>query len=537
MDSQPISGPGIAIQTFGPMETTQVHLWMALPIQKRVMVRKNIALCPLSLTLIDATLGTASNSNGDTQYPRGKTGSGSLLSLSESDGWNYRSNFPWSTATNGNSSALSRQQEQALSSFHLRNGEKTTSAVDLHPSDHVLSPFLPIGQHGRFSAPDYSLQEPSRHSNSTPQQRNTNSYMLGNSYNHSHGEEKRWNVNSAGFRANDTSSSTQSSLRFLNPDKEFSSVAPGKLQHNNLPTQSRNNFDLLETQPRSSRASNPPDSYYNSTSHPFHRLSGSTNRSLSGRQDPALQFNGQEDQLLTKLHKIDLQAETIPQDFPRFQTQEPLQRTASKLDRSLEAGFSRPKHHSGSENLGLANQLPASSDGTADIGYQFLTDYRQTISFSERESSSPAASDYRRGLSSPFYSTNGGTPATGPESVRSASGNGLSNHASNGQIVTLDGESIGSRPFHLEEQYVLSNTSHSRLQYNQPYSFEGYSGSLRLNPLALPYPVPAYGGLTNAYQPRYPSREHDSSQIIRSTLLEEFRANHKTNKRYELKVS
>jgi hypothetical protein len=365
-----------------------------------------------------------------------------------------------------------------------------------------------------------------------------NSNTLDNFYNHAPEEEKRRNINTAGFRVNNSTTSVQTSLRFLNTDAEFSSLKPGKLQHNNVPTRSRSNFDLPETLSRSSEASNPSELCYSATSHPPHLPPGSTHRSFSGVQDRDLQSDGQEDQLLTRFHNIDLQANAMPQDFTsRFQTEDHLQRTAYKLDRSFEAGFSRPKYHIGSEDIGLAGQLPPFSDGTAETGYQFPLDYRRSISFGDRESSSPAASDYRRGLSSPFYSTNGGTPPTGPESVRSPSGSGFSSHASNGQMVMLDRESRGSRPFHLEEQYMLPSASHARVQYNQQYGYEGYPGSLRLNPLALPYPVPAYHGLTNPYPSRYPSREHESSQIIRSALLEDFRANHKTSKRYELKVS
>jgi mRNA-binding protein PUF3 len=484
--------------------------------------------------LIDGTLGHALNSNGDTQYFRGKTGSGSLLSSSESDRWNDRSNFPWSTATTDNSSAFSRQQGQALSSVYLPDGEHATTATDLPPDDHEILPFLPVGQHRRFDTSDYRPQAPSRHSINASQQRNTNTSTLGGLYSHPYEREKRWNTNTAGFRANSAASSTQSSLRLLNTDIEYYTLTSGKLQQNNSPMKLGNNFDMPETRPRSSQTSSSSDFCYTSASHPSHRQSSAPNRLSAGRLDRALHLNGEPDQLSARLHKMDLQADTMPQDFtPRFQTQDPLQRTAYKLDGPLEAGFSRPKHHGGS----LANQLPASSDSTPDIAYQFQTDYRQNLSFGDRESSSPAASDYRRGLNSPFYSTSGGTPPTGPESLRSASGSSFSNHASNNQIVTLDRESRGSRPFHPEEQYVLSNGSHTRLQYNQPYNFEGYPGSLRLNPLALPYPVPIYGGLPNSYQPRYPSREHDSNQIIRSALLEEFRANHKTGKRYELKVS
>jgi mRNA-binding protein PUF3 len=492
----------------------------------------------LFVALLDAALGPALNSNGDTRYFRGKTGSGSLLSSSDLDSWNYRSNFPWSTSTSRNLSAPSRQQEQAISSIHLRNGGLTTDTTGLSMNDQDTSPFLPVGQHGRFGAPDGSFQEPPRQSGNTIEQQNTNSFTLDNFYNESNGEDRRWKINGAGFRANDSGSSTQSSLRFLNSNSEFSSLRSAKLQHKNIPTQSSNNFDLPETRPRSSRASNPPDLYYNSTSYPSHRLSGSTNRSISGRQDVAFQFDGQEDQLLAKFQKIDLKAEAMPKDFtPRFHARNLSQKEASTLDTSREAGLSRHKNRNGFEYMGLANQHTASSDGAVDVGYQFPTDYRQSVPFGDRESSSPTASDYRRSLNSPYYSANGGTPPTGPGSVRSASGNGFSNLTSNGHIVTVDRESRVSRLFHLDDEYMLGNPSHARLPYGQPFSFDGYPGSMRLNPLAVPYPIPAYGGLANSYQPRYPSRENDSSQIIRSALLEEFRANHKTSKRYELKVS
>ena len=297
---------------------------------------------------------------------------------------------------------------------------------------------------------------------------------------------------------------------------------------------------MPETQSRLLGAHISADLHYVSTSHTPHRQPGSTHRSFSGMHDRALQFDSQENELSTRFHSIDLQAETPSQDYTsRYQSQDQMRKLTYNLDRSLESGFSRPRYQSGSEDMDPAGPFLASSDGAAETGYRYPTDYQRSMSFGDRETSSPAASDYRRGLSSPFYSTNGGTPPTGPESLRSASGSGFSNQATNGQMVMLDRESRGSRSFHSEEQYMLPTSSQGRMQYSQPYDLGGgYVGSLRLNPLALPYPVPAYHGLAAPYSSsRYPSREHDSSQIVRSALLEDFRANHKTSKRYELKVS
>jgi mRNA-binding protein PUF3 len=479
--------------------------------------------------------GSVSHSNGGAHHSRGKISSGSLLSPSESDCWNGRPNFPWSTAMNGStSSAFSRPQGQALSAIHLRNGEHKTSTADPQPNGRDLSSLFPIDQHSHFDASKYTHPDPSRQSTSVSQSRNMASSKFLN-FNVHEEEEKRRNANNANFRANSSVISTPPNLRFLT---ESSSLSHGKFHPNNAPTKSRNSFDLPDILSGLSKAPYPSDLSYNSALHPSHRPSASMHRSSSGVQDRALQYDRLEDQLSTRFQNMGLQAETMSQDLAsRFQPQGHLQRAPHNLDRPFEAGLSRPMSHRGSEDLGIASTFPASSDGMAETVYPFSVDYYHSTSFDERGSSSPAASDYRRGLNTPLYSTSGGTPPTRPESVRSASGSGFSNHASNSQLILLDRESRASRPPSSEEQYTMSSAQQARMQYNQPYEIGGYPGSLRLNPLALPYPLPAYHGLTNSYPSRYPSRENDASQIVRSPLLEDFRANHKTSKRYELKVS
>jgi mRNA-binding protein PUF3 len=494
--------------------------------------------CLLSSAPTNTISGSASHSNGGAHHFRGKISAGSLLSPSESDCWNGRPNFPWSTATNDTSSAFSRPQGQALSAIHLRNGEHKPSTGDPQPNSRDLSSLFPIDPHGHFDASKYTPPDPSRQSMSVSQSRNmTSNKFLNFNVDHEE-EEKRRNTNNASFRANSSTIPTPSSLRFLKTDTESSSRPHGRVHPNNAPTKSRNNFDLPDILSGLSRAPYPSDLSYNSTLHPSHRPSASTHRSMSGVQDRAFQYDRLEDQLSTRFQNMGLQAETMSQDpASRFQAQGHVQRAPHNLDRSFETGLSRPMSHRGSEDLGITGAFPAFSDGMTETGYPFSVDYYRSTSFGERGSSSPAASDYRRGLNTPLYSTSGGTPPTRPESVRSASGSGFSNHASNSQLILLDRESRASRPSSSEEQYTMSSAPQARMQYNQPYEIGGYPGSLRLNPLALPYPLPAYHGLTNSYPSRYPSRENDATQIIRSPLLEDFRANHKTSKRYELKVS
>ena len=479
------------------------------------------------------------NSNGDAYYFRGKTGSASLLSNTESTGWNGRSNVPWGTTTNSNSSPSSRLQGRPLYSTPFRDGENTTSTTDLPPNGRNISSFFPADQYALLDVANSSPQGISRHPTGASQHRNMNSAPLLDFHSESRAEAQQREFSAALLRASNSASSTQSSLRYINPGTEVSSLTPGKLQQTSISTKPRKNLDLPETQSRSSRPFIPADLRSGTFSHATHRHPSSTHRSFPGMQDRALQFDGQEDEFSTKFDNMDLQAETMSQDYTSgFQSQDQTQRMSSNLDRPLESGFSRTRYQSGSERIGLTGQFSASPNGAAEPSYRYPTDYQRSMAFGDRKTSPVVASDYRRSLNSPFYSTNGGTPPTGPESVRSASGSGFSNHAPNGQMIQLDRESRASRPIYPEEQYMLPTPSQARMQYNQPFDIEGgYAGSLRLNPLALPYPVPAYHGLTSSYSSRYPSREYDSSQIVRSALLEDFRANHKTSKRYELKVS
>lgn len=73
-----------------------------------------------------------------------------------------------------------------------------------------------------------------------------------------------------------------------------------------------------------------------------------------------------------------------------------------------------------------------------------------------------------------------------------------------------------------------------RGQFPPSYDYSGYQ-SARLNALSGFYPVTHLGQLGAAALVSRGHRDHDPTQVVRSPLLEEFRANSKGNKRYELK--
>jgi mRNA-binding protein PUF3 len=84
----------------------------------------------------------------------------------------------------------------------------------------------------------------------------------------------------------------------------------------------------------------------------------------------------------------------------------------------------------------------------------------------------------------------------------------------------------------LQEQELAQGSQ--RMQYPPSYDFQAYQAS-RLNALSGFYPVAHLAGIGGAGLVSRNQRESDPTQVVRSPLLEEFRANSKGNKRYELK--
>ena len=164
--------------------------------------------------------------------------------------------------------------------------------------------------------------------------------------------------------------------------------------------------------------------------------------------------------------------------------------------------------------------------------------YYRSTSFGGPPTESTTTSDFRTGLQTPHYSTST-TPPTGPESFRSVNGSGLSSRASNGPGNGINGKLHVHDHFQAANQHIYGNNP---LQSPGAYSgtfandYAGYTATNRGNPLYNPYLLPGYVNMANFSQPgRYPQRPQDSSQIIRSPLLEEFRTNGKTNRHYELR--
>ncbi len=179
-------------------------------------------------------------------------------------------------------------------------------------------------------------------------------------------------------------------------------------------------------------------------------------------------------------------------------------------------------------------QAQFSPTGSASGSLPSNQNSHRAMPFVSQYAHSPSNSDARASHHSPYYST-AGTPPTYQQ--RGPSRGGYHGGLPTGQAALLDHKLRGLQQ---EQQayMVPPNQMRYRNQYphQNPYDFPPQN-NLRLNQINQYYPMPPNANLLTGPQiPRGPARDHDQAQAVRSPLLEEFRNNSKTNKRYELKV-
>lgn len=201
-----------------------------------------------------------------------------------------------------------------------------------------------------------------------------------------------------------------------------------------------------------------------------------------------------------------------------FPTQRPGYSSHGSYDGSLQRGKYPQAMNEENNYQSVPGYIP---EGSADIGLA----YQAARSRVDGGAISP--SELTR-MGSPFYNGVDSASIAGPH-FRNASGSRLSED----QAAAIERKLRGMQP---DAELAGSMGNHLQRMQFPAYDFAGYQAA-RLNALAGFYPVSPLGGLgAAAFVPRG-QRENDLSQVVRSPLLEEFRANSKGNKRYELKVS
>lgn len=182
------------------------------------------------------------------------------------------------------------------------------------------------------------------------------------------------------------------------------------------------------------------------------------------------------------------------------------------------------------ENGYNANHDPFMADSISGTLTSHLPQYRD-MHFNANYSHSPVQGEIRHGQQSSFY------PTMETPSALNRIPKGVNNFSTtNGQAAVSDRKLRALQQIQPELSGYHAHPSRISFRPTFPPSYEFHPQStLPMNPLAPYYHMPSL--LTPSAVPRGPAREHDISQNVRSPLLEEFRNNSKTNKRYELKAS
>ena len=178
------------------------------------------------------------------------------------------------------------------------------------------------------------------------------------------------------------------------------------------------------------------------------------------------------------------------------------------------------------ESFDISEQL---SPAPSSVGLSRHNQFRSA--FNGQYSHSPSDSEARLSHHSPFYSANG-TPPTSTQQNALARGNypGTSTQ----QAVLLERRLQGLQQ---QQQGYIPTQTQMQFRNQIPFPYEINPQQFRMNNLNSYYPMtPAPHLLSGPHVPRGPARDHDIAGHLRSPLLEEFRNNSKTNKRYELKV-
>jgi mRNA-binding protein PUF3 len=301
---------------------------------------------------------------------------------------------------------------------------------------------------------------------------------------------------------------------------------------------SRTNVDMQAgTYFRPSAFASKSNFSHNTASRAFHRPFHSTDASLdTSFQDIDDQTGGRDEHLASEFERLVLHS-----NHQFSQRSRPNHRPTFSSQMSYDMSADRSNFRSVSGERFSSDQIPYIPDSSAEHGFQYPPAYHRSTSYGgNRGSSSPSMSESRHDLNPSFYSSVS-TPPMAPNSLRAGGGSGSSSRAQNGQVTVLEKKLSGLQPYQPEQQYLQPNPLQMPPSYQQQNDMP-YQSQVQMNPLARPYAMPPYSAYSNvqpapSHNARYSRTEQESNQVIRSPLLEDFRTNSKTNKRYELKVS
>lgn len=434
----------------------------------------------VSITTGAVLTQVADQNMGESAF-EGKSGSGSLLSTSESDGWSGRANLPWTTVNTNPS---------------FQNRGLATSPIQTRANDRSAPAINEAGDSSYFSLPRTTAMGTAAGTASHRPYLNAGSEGVspsgdGMSFGSFAGRRQ---MNSSGLGGSPVGATFPVKPGFATPldgagaDGMSATMGMGSLAssipEHMSPPQGRNSLSHVSHNSASYAPQRP--------AHSAHPSFYSDNHSVDGRYASASM------DLSAGLTKLQLNEGNY--------ASQAASRPAFVPHASFDGTFPRAKYAT-NEDAYQALGYPAESLHEMQLAYQQARS-RAT------NTGSISPSDYAR-VDSPIY-----TGVEGSAQFRNVAG-------TESQAAAFE-----RRLRSLQEQELAQGSS--RMQYPPSYDFQAYQAS-RLNALSGFYPVAHLSGLGAAALVSRTQRDHDPTQVVRSPLLEEFRANSKGNKRYELK--
>ena len=453
------------------------------------------------------------------------TGSGSLLSNSESDSWGGHQRTLWksnddtslgltSASTKRTGTSPMRRQNSSQRVPQTFTEMQPTSGSFFSVTPGAPNQALPKASQKRFLDPTSGSFAGSGNLDSEGYQRSSR---------HNSDEENRYNARSMGFGNNDALYMAQLSRQNTQGSASaFSSSVPSR--SGSLPP-SRSGVD----------ASQRFDADIQHT--PFTHV-GRQNGGGGHRPDLSISRTAGNYSQRFNEHPSPTTMAKLSDDFAKMGM------AKENYDTHREAGYSSQNVSSyefpqqADSTVGWDFEDSVTRDGRDAYGQYNLmplqqhSEYRNAI-MNASYSHSPTSSDARRSQYSPNYSTNGGSPYL--HQNRTSSRGSHHGNVPARQALLLDQKLRGLQ----QEQQSFIPPHTNPLPFRNPYigQYEVHLQNARLNTLAPYYPIQAVPNfLPSQAIPRGPAKDQDASQHMRSQCLEEFRSNSKTNKRYELKV-
>ena len=474
------------------------------------------------------------------ESPEAITGSGSLLSSSESDRWAGRPAGPWNPTDNISPTAPgSHVNVSAI--HHYQNSSQLASQVLADPNSGNSTYFsMPsktaLGQGNGNKQPRQLFLDPSA------------SNLVANAFEqaqadrssrHNSNEENRYSAKALAIGASDQAPKVRSGRQSIQ-QQSFSGYNNVTVSRSgSLPPSTSNGVE------RSSRFNDESvrlqhSNFATLSSTTLHRSNLSANPSYPARFGPYENNTG--DQRASKsavLSIADLNKTNVGLDnqYSSHTPQKDSSNTSNGNgylhDYPHQLGLYGTSESWAVDENGYARNPGLNLDGVISDPSLPNGSQPRGASTSTSYSHSPRGSDPRRGQHSPFFPT-GGTPPSGMH-PRFPNGNTGFNLSPNATL--LESKLRGPQIVQQEQQiYTAPPNPIFRPSYAQSYEFHPQN-ALRMNPLAPYYHhIAPLNLLAPHAPPRGPARDHDAGQHLRSALLDEFRNSNKTNKRYELKV-